>query len=239
MEQEIQSLDLGLLAKVQQEPPHWASDVIKAWDEERYRQLEAFVTQDYWTDQGSVNVFRVVGTQHRDYQGKTWLEFLETGKRMDLNLELYRKKPGYYQETGRKKPMMYYLTMDGLSYYVGADGNHRTCIARFDYHYREQTVLHGVSINHMHVDVEFYQLYQQLKTVIKERKILVNLEVRRSHKGREDTPGWKLDSYQPQIVYEDVETLNTELLDKSDIAEKIRMLSMPARRRWFGLVNPG
>jgi len=133
--------------------------------------------------------------------------------------------------------MMYYLTLDGLNYYIGADGNHRTCIARFDYHYRGQTVLHGVTVNHMHVDVEFLQLYRQLKDICRERKLLVNIDAQRINQGREDTAGWKLDLYQPQIVFEDMETLNKEILQKQTLASKIKLLSKPAKRRWFGLAK--
>jgi len=93
----------GLFDKARKEIPHWANHKIQVWDENKYRLLEPFVTQDYWTDQGSINVFRVVGTQHWDYQGKTWLEFLETGKRMDINLALHEKKSGLLSRNQSKK----------------------------------------------------------------------------------------------------------------------------------------
>lgn len=228
--------DEFILDRVQREPPHWANDSIVAWDERRFNQLEPFVVSDYWTDQGSVNVFRVTGTQHWDYQGKSWLDFLHGGKRMEINLNLHAKNPRYYQLTERKRPMMYYLTFDGLSYYVGSDGNHRTCIARFDFHYGGRTMLHGVTLCHYQVDWVFFERYKQLKEVCQERSIAANLQPFKKGVRREDTGGWKLDHYKTLVQFEDYRNGSTEQLDEQGVLAKIDELTRPSYRRFFGLM---
>ncbi len=152
----------SLLDRANLEPPLWAGKKILAWDDAEFRRLEPFITATYWCDQESINVHRVIGTQHPDYQGKTWLEFLNGGKRMDINLPLHRSNPGYYLDTERKLPSMHYVSLDGLSYYVSVDGNHRSCIAKFDFHYNGRTMLHGVTVVRHQVDRAFYQYYRAL-----------------------------------------------------------------------------
>ncbi len=222
-----------ILDRVHREPPHWANDVILPWDEMKYRQLEPFVKSDYWTDQGSVNIFRVVGTQHWDYQEKSWVNLLETGKRMDINLPLHAKKPEYYRQQERKKPMMYYLTFDGLSFYVGSDGNHRTCIARFDFHYSGLTMLHGVTVNHYQVDWDYWHLYQKLQDICRERKIPATVQAYRESAQREDTAGWKLDHYKTWIKFDDIQQAASITLDRKGIEAKIEDLSQAKKRRFF------
>lgn len=114
--------------------PHFAEKVIRSWDETQFNVLQPFIMEHYWCGSSSVNVFRVIGTRHSDYAGGTWLDLLMRGKRMDnINLPLYQSNPGYYLETTQKVPMMYYQSIDGGDLYIGADGNHRTCIAKFDF----------------------------------------------------------------------------------------------------------
>jgi hypothetical protein len=222
-----------ILDRARRDPPHWSNDKIKAWDENEFRRLEPFVKMEYWSDQGSINVFRVVGTQHWDYRGKSWINFLETGKRMNINLGLHAKKPEYYVKTERKRPMMYYVTLDGLSFYVSSDGNHRTGIARFDFHYRGLTMLHGVSINHYHVDWEFVRLCQQLTDACREQAIPATLQAFKESLQREDTAGWKLDHYRTLVKFDDMRKKEPEILDKSGVENKLQILSKSRKRRFL------
>lgn len=224
-----------LLERVRREPPPWAEDAILPWDSMAFRRLEPFIEKSYWTDQGSVDIYRVVGTEHPDYQGKTWRALLEGGKRMHLNLPAHATNPGYYLETQRKRPMMYYLTLDGLSYYVGADGNHRTCIARFDFHYRGITTLHGVCVSHYQVDRELRALYGQLEELRQERRIDATLQPHSRCVGREDGPSWKIDACEPRIQVR--EWCNGQvaerLLDRPGAEALLSAWSRPKHRRWF------
>jgi len=101
---------------------------IEFWDEGYFTQIKPFVKEFYWNSQASINVFRVKGTQHPDYKGLTWIEFLKKGKRMPLNLGLFEENPDYYLTCSDKKPTMFYQGLDGGYLYIGGDGNHRTAI---------------------------------------------------------------------------------------------------------------
>ena len=180
-------------------PPHWANDKIAKWEDVR----EDFVVSKYWCGNGSVNVFRVIGTSHPDYSGMTWKEFLQKGKRMTLNLDLHSKNRAYYLDTIVKQPGMYYLTNDGLNYFVGNDGNHRTCIARFDYHYHGLTTIHGVNITDLRIDREMGKLFTELDEVVRERRINARVAPDRHVLGREDTGGWMLEKYEIRIRFLD------------------------------------
>ncbi len=84
--------------------PDILTQKIQKWDKMEFLNLLPFVKEHYWQNNASINVFRVVGTQHPDYIGLTWLDLLEQGKRMPLNLRLYKENPGYYYETVKKNP---------------------------------------------------------------------------------------------------------------------------------------
>ena len=226
----------GLREQVRADPPNWALEPIQAWDDLRIRAMGQFVTQDYWTDQGSINVFRVVGTEHVDYQGKTWLDFLEGGKRMERNLALHASHPDYYLQTQRKVPGMYYRSLDGLSWYVGADGNHRTCIARFDFFAKGLTTLHGVTLNHTVVDEELFDLFQRFQEVCLERRLGERVQPHRDALRREDTAGWKLDHYVVSL-HLSVPDGESVLLDARAGLERLRELTAPPRRRWWGIAR--
>lgn len=184
--------------------PFWARARLRRWDDALFQRVQPFVTDRYWSDRHSINVFSVVGTQHPDYAGMTWLEFLQRGKRMPHNMEKYLENPGYYDEVSNKTPTMYYLSLDGLRWYVGADGNHRTCIARFAFdaglHGDTRTMLHGVHLEDYRVDWTFYRIHEALKQTLGPRE---RIEARRETVAREDTGGWMHESYRVFLVHTD------------------------------------
>ncbi len=228
--------DFPLREQARRRPPHWADQVIRPWDDALYARLEPFRTHVYWTDQGSINVFRVVGTQHPDYQGRSWRWFLEGGKRMDENLELLRVNPDYYADTVAKRPSMYYLSMDGTDWYVGADGNHRTCIARFLFSHDGRTMLHGVHLTDHRFDHELRRLYLRLQELAREADPAILVEPINRPIGREDTPGWKLDLFEPRIRYVDPAEGIEEILDAEGARRTIGWIREErGRRGWFRL----
>ena len=225
--------DAPLRDRVNAAPPHWANDTIEAWDDQAFRQMQSFATRIYWSDHASVNVHRVIGTQHPDYQGHSWLEFLNSGKRMDQNLPLHTSNRPYYLETVRKTPMMYYVTLDGLHFYVEADGNHRTCIAKFDYDHHGLSTLHGITVTHYHIDREFYRRYQALKALCHERQLPYQIAGQRQALRRDDTAGWKLDHFQPSLVVENAKTREQQLLDRGGAGRLLDELRGKQHRRWW------
>ncbi|ETD53084.1 hypothetical protein, partial [Pseudomonas aeruginosa] len=157
------NLNFDFVRRQVEQPPAWASEVLLSWEEAYPQEKHAFLQSHYWTETGSINVFRVVGTDHWDYQGRSWLDFLTGGKRMQRNLQALLDNPSYYLQPTERRPAIHYNTLDGLSFYVGSDGNHRTCIARFFLAEQQKSQLHDVTLNHYQVNDSFYRLYGQLR----------------------------------------------------------------------------
>lgn len=188
-------MDTGLTRQVAATPPHWASQRIKTWDQNAFLTQQAFISEKYWSSQHSINVFEVVGTDHPDYQGLTWLEFLQQGRRMALNLRLQEENPGYYLDEALKQPSIYYIEMDDSGWHVGGDGNHRTCIARFMFQELGRTMLHGVHVLSYRTDPRARAIYQGLQQLIRDHRLHIQVEPIRLNSQREDTAGWMRERY--------------------------------------------
>ena len=186
-----------LLEQVQAAPPHWATEKIIPWNERLFQDVQPFISDKYWSSQHSINVFTVVGTQHPDYVGMSWLDFLKLGKRMHENLHLHHSNPSYYTETQAKTPPMYYVSLDGLKWYVAGDGNHRTCIARFDFHHKRLSMLHGVHLEDHRVDWTLYRAYPLIQASLARGESLTPVRERVS---RRDTAGWMHERYSVRLL---------------------------------------
>lgn len=206
-------------------PPHWSDQVIQTWRDVMPADKEGFITHHYWTETGSVNVFQVVGTDHWDYQGKTWLELLKAGKRMPHNLQKLSDNPDYYLKPVERRPRIHYYTTDGMHFYVGADGNHRTCIAKFFLYEQAKSQLHDVSLDHYRVDESFYQTYLQLSALIEKLVLPVKLRVERKQVGRKDTHGWKVDEFTPSLIWLNYQTGEEKVLDIALALNQLQVLS--------------
>ncbi|HAU6733019.1 TPA: hypothetical protein JEL83_002936 [Salmonella enterica subsp. enterica serovar Elisabethville] len=188
------------LKRVDEAPPAWASSIIAERNINKYQKFSQFVRRAYWTDSGSVNVFCIRGTDHTDYQGLTWHEFLHRGRRMDTNIRLLEKNPSYYLGTEVKKPAMHYVSYNGLDWYVSSDGNHRSCLAKFLFYEQGLTYLHGVSLRHYEFDDALLSVYAELQAerlCQQQAGLYWEIDLHSETLGREDTPGWKIDHFSP------------------------------------------
>jgi len=197
--------DYSFTNRVNRNLPAWAEHQIKAWDLTAFRQAEDFITRHYWTDRGSLNVFRIVGTDHPQYAGMSWLDLLHRGKRMDINIPLIESNPDYYTEATQPHHGMSFVSMDGLDWYVSADGNHRSCLARFYFHLQGYgvTQLHNVSLSQYQVDHAFMTACEALSamvSVLRSRGVYLALSARRVPVSRDDTPGWKVDTWHTDVT---------------------------------------
>ena len=184
---------MTLIDKVRSSPPHWANDAIRPFDEALFREALPFPVRRYWCDSASVNVFRIVGTDHESYKNKTWAWMFTNAQRISSNLREYEVDPNYYLQTVKKKDMVF-QTLDGLDYYI-RQGNHRSAIARFDFHYRGITTLHGVSIEDVRVDWPMFRLYREIVRKQEEHVLPWGLFRESELLSREDTAGWMLETY--------------------------------------------
>lgn len=172
--------------------PYFADTKIEAMP----RELSPFKIYESWNSNGSVHIQRICGTGHPDYIGLTWRELLSRGRRMPTNLKLFRQNPDYYLNLGQKTmPSMHIHFYNGKGY-VGEDGNHRTCIARFFLYGKDSPFLHGVRLSEMQTDIRMDTLFSEIKSLLPVWCIAspVSREV-----SREDGDGWAVHRYENSI----------------------------------------
>lgn len=200
-----------LITEIKKINPEILNRKILKWDVNEL-EIMPFVKEKYWQDAGSVNIFRVVGTEHPDYIGLTWLSFLELGKRMYLNLDLFDKNPGYYRETIKKIPSMYYQSIDGCDLYVAGDGNHRTAIAKAAFFLTGETTLHGITITDYRIDWKLKEIYEELTELIVKKQLPYKADIISETVSRDDTAGWMLEKYDLKIKLFNFKKQTTTLL---------------------------
>lgn len=151
-----------------------------------------------WASEASVNIMRVTGTQHPDYAGLTWRDFLDKGRRMEGNLRAFRKNPAYYTDIVRRLPGMSLIFVDGKGF-VAEDGNHRTCIGRCFLYGKESPYMHGVHLTEQQTDLRMMALHARLREKLPGfcTATPLAMEVERS-----DGPGWASHFFEVRIRVE-------------------------------------
>jgi len=177
-----------LFQMIEEQPPRFAGETIEIFDSVRYVEIEPFIQEYFWEDQGSVPLGQIVGVSDASCRGLTWQEFLQRGRRMDLNLVLLEQNPEYYGGSPEKKSLSY-LRIDDGGYYAYPDGEHRTCIAKFFGFFNQVEALQGVTVSLCRLDHEALALFH----VLQARGFHVRA-VRRKL-GREDNPGWMRETF--------------------------------------------
>lgn len=172
--------------------PYFADQVIEKYELCTFPDYHKFVTSEYWANEGSVNVLDVCGTMHPEYAGMTWREFLAKGRRMDGNLKAFVRNPAYYTELVSRLPAIYYHKIDAQTF-IGADGNHRTCIGKFYLYGLDNPYIHRVQTTESVIDRRFADCYRRLLNVCPNgwKTEMVKKSIR-----REDGNGWKRDFFE-------------------------------------------
>ena len=188
---------MDLAAEIRKHRPFFADQRILFLEPDKLASIEPFIAETTWEDNGSINVFMVAGTTHLDYRDMTWLEFLDKGEKMDINLKLFRSNPDYYLGLDHKLPTMSYIQIDGGPLYVGADGNHRTCIAKAYFFLKGLSMLHGVTITHHRLDHKAMELHQRLLNRFR------SVRAFRTKVKREDSGGWMREVFETSFEITD------------------------------------
>lgn len=169
------------------------NDTIKPFPDIDY--LKQFATYHYWSDNESVNVFRVIGTAHPDYnKGISWIDMLKVGKRMPLNLSLLAINPHYYYEQKRKEPVMHYTRIND-EIYISGEGNHRTAIAKVLFYYTGENIIHGIYYEEYHIDFNLMKTYEKLKEILFQKYPYIEIQILKKTLKRDDTAKWKKDYF--------------------------------------------
>ena len=220
-----------LLEQVKQNPPNWAEDIIEVYPYASEGEIWEYATSYYWCQSASVNVHDVIGTAHPDYSGKSWLNLLHNGKRMQsINLPLLAENPGYYYETKKKEPEMQYRRIDDKTY-ICREGNHRTCIARFLFHYEGHSIIHGIATEEFTIDHGFKKAHELLNNVLMKNNMLGNTKVIRTTLSRDDTSGWMREHYDLKL---EVNGRGDRLLLSTDEIHELILDSQRLFRKMFG-----
>lgn len=214
-----------LLKRITEVRPEILQREIKGWDKDEFMKLQPFIYEHYWASHATINIFRVTGTQHPDYIGMSWLDFLGKGKRMSLNHRLYEDNPDYYDSCGKKEPTMYFQSIDGGELYVGQDGNHRTAIAKAIFYLEGDPSLHGVEVNDYRVDWKMKDLYDRVDRIIKGKGLPYHIQPVTKAFGRDDSGGWMVEKYEIKVKVFNTKTGNETILDAEGLnkfSEKIQ-----------------
>jgi hypothetical protein len=220
----------SLLDRANASPPSWSTEKLDAWEDSDAFIKQPFIVQEHWTANQSVNVFHVIGTRNSSYFGWNWLEFLNQGKRMSANLQELAKNPDYYFAQQIKLPVMSFVGYDSTQLYVDADGNHRTCIARFLFGQTSCTQLAGVDVRLLILDEEFLTLFQEVQRVINEKGLNTLAQATRRLVGREDSSGWKVDRFEPVVT---LRAFNKEPQEQELNKAQTKDWLFKARRSWW------
>ncbi len=211
--------------------PAFAQEKIRNLEETGISWAQDFIVEEEWENQVSVPVAQIVGTQHQDYIGLTWLAFLHQGKRMRANHQLFDHNPGYYLEDGMKMPVMSFIEMDGR-FYVEADGNHRSCIAKFYFASLGREKLDGVCVRRYRIDYTGHKAFKLLQKELKSFPFVFAGKTRTIVE-REDRTGWKKDRYRTQVWLRNNLTGQELALTPSEIQEVFQAIRGAGWRQRF------
>ncbi len=214
--------------------PPFASEKIKVWDEVLFRsRLAPFVKERRFSSNAPVNISRVVGMQNPDYAGLTWEKLLLNSGKMRRNMELYNETPGYYYNPAIKEPPMCYLSLDGGDLYVGDDGGHRTCIARFEFHRTGQQLLRGVTVSDYHIDWPLRQLHDEIVSVSEKRGLPYAIEVRSKPVSLDESREGYVERFALSIRVEDRRKSTVFLLGIPEASDFLNKLKKKRRLRFW------
>lgn len=194
------NLSFPFVQKHLKTPPDWSQKPLLAWSDAYPADCRSFLTEHYEAFDASVNVFNVVGTLCKLFQNKTWLDLLQDGSKIATNLDELQRNPDYYLNLVSRVPAMQFYTTDGLSFYVGHDGNHRTCLAKFFLFDQSKSHLHSVAVEHFLVNWPFYAIYKQLKELIAVEQLPYELTAASQRIGYNDGVGWRVVLFQPSLT---------------------------------------
>lgn len=161
--------------------------------------VEKFITYHYFSNSESVNVFDVVGSTCKDYQGFTWLSMLNMGKKMSHKLSLLASNPWYYFEQKKKEPEMHYTKIND-EIYISGQGNHRTAICKVPFYYTEHMIIHGITYEEYRVDFDLINEFSKLNALLFKKFPHIEIKTIRNHTKREDAPGWYRDYYNTSFL---------------------------------------
>ena len=191
---------------------------------ELYGQVKDFIISKRIEFQGAVDIDDIVGTDHFKYVGLSYLEMIEKGIKMDINIPLLIENPIYYFENKPREPNILYATFNFSNAkkisFVEEHGNHRTTLAKviraLDRSYK---TIYNVKNTIYQVDYKSMEKFFKLRDELK--KYGYYLEVRKKENGlSEDISGkwieWRyklvflVEGKNMEIEFDDIDDIRVE-----------------------------
>lgn len=222
-----------LLQRTQQALPYWACNPIKTWDHGNFAMVAGFATQRVQNRMASINVHGIVGTLQDTYPHRSWLSLLHQGEKMPHNLALHASHHVYYLRPQTKKPVMDFVSVNQLEFYVANEGMHRSCIAKFDFHHDRTCMLHGVELTQYTIDWEFYRRYRAINALILDRRLPYRVMVMPQQIRHEETADWRHDTYAPLVLLTHIRRKHVMRVDRGQLGVLLgRWKGQHYRRSW-------
>ncbi|HDU5650688.1 TPA: hypothetical protein RFV74_002344 [Klebsiella aerogenes] len=179
---------------------------LKQWDEAKARRDADFVRTRLWTGNGSVNIFRIVGTDRPDAVGRNWRGLCNNAPRMADCLRLADESPEFYTDPTITHSDMQFVSRDGADWYLRGDGINRCCAARYYFLFchsqgRPIQQLHNVTQELVLHDEVLLQCVRSLEALIPQLATVFDIKLR-TERVREDCcsgPGWRQENFRTAI----------------------------------------
>lgn len=189
-------------------PPAWATEKLLTWDDEAFRNHQLpFALSEYWIDQGSINIFNVVGSLNGEQAGLSWLELL-------LKDQLH--------EGELSSSAISFISQEGLYYFIERDEDQQVLYAKFHLDQSGQCMLHGVNIHHYTIDYAFQSLFNALREEILNSGLNVEISMKKQLNERRDGPGWKEDRFTLSLIWLDRATKNATSFSFEEAQQKLQ-----------------
>ena len=176
---------LPLLEWIAMNPPAWASQVIRSWDDAIEPSCGVFTLQFLQRTRRSlrsIDVRQIVG-QSAHYAGRTWLDPILDGDARGKMLTAIRRadaQPWYYFAPAHRDRMRL-VSFDGEQWYAQS-GVHRAIVAKFLHAYYESETgfhprLHSVPTLQHVIDQPTLAAYLALDALIRSRALPISVSV--------------------------------------------------------------
>lgn len=220
---------MDLLSRVKEMEPHFADNELKMLDDWLLMRAQQFSKIEDRYSCASINIHEVTGTAYPDYAADdTWLNRLLLGRRMPEHLKRLQEDPSYYYSTVAK-PDMKFIKI-GSEIYMGDEGFHRACIARFLFFYEGLTTFHGVSLQEYVIDEAFENAFNRLEALVVKDNLPIQMEIRRDTTRTVDFAGWKRDCTKLSVYVKNIKTGFEAVLSLDDIMDIIATSQNPFRK---------
>lgn len=230
MEQKMIEAAQGILNWANSNQPLWAKQTLKPMP----RVDERFVISRAISYDASVDVSRVVGTDHGCYLDDDWLNLLNYGKKMGNRQKDLADNPSYYLLKNINRSPVWCLTTfnGGNAWYVDGDANNRTCIAKFylDRLIKEgliqDAVVHGIYAKDIEVDWDLYRAVNYVQS----NYVHFFIQVDSDRVKREDSNEWHKDFYKISVTITNHKTRqSTKVQTAYELLEWVERQNTP----WF------